>query len=89
MQFPNNPDQKGQWVSCLKLWNKIFVCAFLSFRLFFVPLFVQLLAETIGSDLSSKLLLPTVIGMGQDPVANVRFNVAKTLQKIAPLLDQS
>ena len=49
----------------------------------------QLLAETMGPDLTSKLLLPTVIGMGQDPVANVRFNVAKTMQKLAPLLDQS
>ena len=54
-----------------------------------VQCFFQLLAETLGSELTTKLLLPTVTGMAQDPVANVRFNVAKTLQKLAPLLDQS
>ena len=53
------------------------------------PLCLQLLAETLGSDLTTKVLLPTVVGMGLDPVANVRFNVAKTLQKLAPLVDQS
>ena len=33
-------------------------------------------------------MLPTVISLGTDSVANVRFNVAKTLQKIGPILDQ-
>ena len=33
-------------------------------------------------------MLPTVISLGSDSVANVRFNVAKTLQKIGPILDQ-
>lgn len=36
-----------------------------------------------------KLMLPVVIGLADDSVANVRFNVAKTLQKIAPALDES
>ncbi|XP_070201288.1 serine/threonine-protein phosphatase 2A 65 kDa regulatory subunit A alpha isoform-like isoform X2 [Littorina saxatilis] len=57
--------------------------------LFCINQLLQLLADTVGSELTTKLLLPTVIGMGQDPVANVRFNVAKTLQKLSPLLDQS
>jgi serine/threonine-protein phosphatase 2A regulatory subunit A len=34
-------------------------------------------------------MLPTVLGMANDGVANVRFNVAKTLQKLGPLLDQN
>jgi serine/threonine-protein phosphatase 2A regulatory subunit A len=32
-------------------------------------------------------MLPTVISLAQDAVANVRFNVAKTLQKIGPKLE--
>ena len=31
--------------------------------------------------------MPTVLSMAADPVANVRFNVAKTLQKIGPLIN--
>jgi len=36
-----------------------------------------------------KLMMPTVISMAGDAVANVRFNVAKTLQKLGPSFDQS
>lgn len=35
------------------------------------------------------MLLPTVLLLAADPVANVRFNVAKTLQKITPFLEPS
>ena len=34
--------------------------------------------------MTGKVLLPTVISMASDNVANVRFNVAKTLQKLTP-----
>ncbi len=34
------------------------------------------------------MMLPTVVTLASDPVANVRFNVAKTLQRIYPVLDQ-
>ncbi|XP_046554169.1 serine/threonine-protein phosphatase 2A 65 kDa regulatory subunit A alpha isoform-like isoform X1 [Haliotis rubra] len=50
---------------------------------------INLLSEACGSDLTLKLMLPTVTGMAGDAVANVRFNVAKTLQKLGPLFDQS
>ena len=33
-----------------------------------------------------RLLLPTVLGMAGDSVANVRFNVAKTIQAINKVL---
>jgi serine/threonine-protein phosphatase 2A regulatory subunit A len=33
-------------------------------------------------------MLPTVVTLASDPVANVRFNVAKTLQRIYPVLEQ-
>ncbi|CAF3767611.1 unnamed protein product [Rotaria socialis] len=32
-------------------------------------------------------MLPTVLVLASDPVANVRFNVAKTFQRIHPILD--
>jgi len=48
---------------------------------------LQVLAEVMGPESVVKLMLPVVIGLAADSVANVRFNVAKTLQKIAPVLD--
>ena len=44
----------------------------------------QVLSEACGPEVTSKVLLPTVISMASDNVANVRFNVAKTLQKLTP-----
>lgn len=43
----------------------------------------------MNKDLTQKLLFPTVLSMAGDPVANVRFNVAKTIKKLGPVLDQS
>lgn len=48
-----------------------------------------MLAEVCGNDITTKLFLPTVLLLAADPVANVRFNVAKTLQKISQFLDSS
>ena len=48
---------------------------------------MQVLAEVCGADVTTKVMLPTVMGMATDNVANVRFNVAKTLIKIGPLVD--
>lgn len=50
---------------------------------------INVLAEACGSDITTRLLLPTVLSMANDKIANVRFNVAKTLHKIAPQLDQT
>ena len=51
-------------------------------------LFFQLLSEVCGADASAKLMLPTVLGLAEDHVANVRFNVAKSLMKMGANLDQ-
>ncbi|XP_063222755.1 serine/threonine-protein phosphatase 2A 65 kDa regulatory subunit A alpha isoform isoform X4 [Bacillus rossius redtenbacheri] len=50
---------------------------------------INVLAEACGTDITVNVMLPTVLNMANDNVANVRFNVAKTLQKIAPVLDQN
>ena len=47
------------------------------------------MADVCGPEQTIKLLMPTVLAMANDQVANVRFNVAKTLQKIGPVLDNS
>lgn len=47
------------------------------------------LAEVCGPEITAKTMLPTVLSMASDSVANVRFNVAKTLQKIGPIVAQS
>ena len=49
---------------------------------------LQVLAEVMGPESVVKLMLPVVIGLADDSVANVLFNVTKTLQKIAPVLDE-
>ncbi|CAG9771184.1 unnamed protein product [Ceutorhynchus assimilis] len=41
-----------------------------------------------NSDITTRSLLPVVVSLAKDKVANVRFNVAKTLQKILPHLDK-
>ena len=45
------------------------------------------MAEVVGADVTNKVLMPVVVNLASDQVANVRFNVAKTLQKLAPNLE--
>ena len=48
---------------------------------------INTMIDVCGTEVTTKLILPTVISLAKDNVANVRFNVAKTLQKIAPHID--
>uniref|UniRef100_A0A336M5T6 Protein phosphatase PP2A regulatory subunit A n=1 Tax=Culicoides sonorensis TaxID=179676 RepID=A0A336M5T6_CULSO len=50
---------------------------------------INALADVCGADQIKRLFLPTIKVLSTDPVANVRFNVAKTLQKLSPFLDQA
>ncbi|XP_015586604.1 serine/threonine-protein phosphatase 2A 65 kDa regulatory subunit A alpha isoform isoform X1 [Cephus cinctus] len=50
---------------------------------------INVLAEVCGPEITTKFMLPTVLAMANDNVANVRFNVAKTLQRIGPYLEPS
>uniref|UniRef100_A0A4W3HP89 Protein phosphatase 2, regulatory subunit A, beta a n=1 Tax=Callorhinchus milii TaxID=7868 RepID=A0A4W3HP89_CALMI len=50
---------------------------------------INVLSEACGQDITAKQMLPTVLQMAGDQVANVRFNVAKSLQKIGPVLDSN
>ncbi|XP_074991115.1 serine/threonine-protein phosphatase 2A 65 kDa regulatory subunit A alpha isoform isoform X3 [Calonectris borealis] len=48
---------------------------------------INVLSEVCGQEITTKQMLPTVLRMAADAVANVRFNVAKSLQRIGPILD--
>ncbi|KAK2093298.1 hypothetical protein P7K49_029827 [Saguinus oedipus] len=50
---------------------------------------INVLSEVCGQDITTKHMLPMVLHMAGDRVANVRFNVAKSLQKTGPILDNS
>lgn len=50
---------------------------------------INVLAVVCGGEMTAKEMLSTVLGMASDHVPNVRFNVAKTLQLIGPILEPS
>ncbi|XP_053462044.1 serine/threonine-protein phosphatase 2A 65 kDa regulatory subunit A alpha isoform-like [Nycticebus coucang] len=50
---------------------------------------INVLFRVCGQGITAKCMLPTVLRMAGDPVANVHFNVAKSLQKIGPILVNS
>ncbi|XP_072907513.1 serine/threonine-protein phosphatase 2A 65 kDa regulatory subunit A beta isoform-like [Hemitrygon akajei] len=48
---------------------------------------INVLSEPCGQEITTRHMLPMVLQMAGDKVANIRFNVAKTLKKIGPVLD--
>jgi len=48
---------------------------------------VNVLIDAVSVDIITKHLLPTVVSLGSDSVPNVRFNVAKSVQKMSASLD--
>jgi serine/threonine-protein phosphatase 2A regulatory subunit A len=50
---------------------------------------INVMADVVGAEVTNKVLMPVVATLASDQVANVRFNVAKTLQKLAPNLESS
>ncbi|CAM9592625.1 unnamed protein product [Ectocarpus sp. 8 AP-2014] len=48
---------------------------------------IQVLTESLDVEMLSKEVLPLVLRMASDPVPNIRFNVSKTLEKMAPRLE--
>ena len=47
---------------------------------------INLLVEVCSEEVTKETMLPVVLKLVDDPVANVRFNVAKTLAKMAQKL---
>jgi len=48
---------------------------------------VAVLASTVGREILTQMMLPIVVLMKDDPVPNIRFNVAKTLDALISQLD--
>jgi len=48
---------------------------------------VSTLSSTVGQETLTQVMLPVVLRMRDDPVPNIRFNVAKTLQLLISHLD--
>jgi serine/threonine-protein phosphatase 2A regulatory subunit A len=48
---------------------------------------INILARPCGAAMTKECFVPILLKLAEDKVPNVRFNVAKTLQKIGPVLD--
>ncbi|KAG6609922.1 protein phosphatase 2 [Phytophthora cinnamomi] len=48
---------------------------------------VKVLCEAMTPETIQTLLIPLVVELAQDPVPNIRFNVAKTLEVLGPKVD--
>ncbi|KAI9363418.1 armadillo-type protein [Zopfochytrium polystomum] len=44
------------------------------------------LAHAANAELLREYILPTVLNLGSDPIPNIRFNVAKSLEQMVPLI---
>ena len=49
---------------------------------------INLLTEVCSPEVTKETMLPVVLKLADDPVANVRFNVAKTLAKVSDKLEE-
>ncbi|WVY99033.1 hypothetical protein V8G54_031184 [Vigna mungo] len=50
---------------------------------------ISLLAPVMGPEITCSKLLPVVVAASKDRVPNIKFNVAKVLESIFPIVDQS
>lgn len=48
---------------------------------------ISSLASYVNQDVFVNTMLPVLVGCGKDRVPNVKFNVAKVLERVAPLVD--
>ncbi|KAF3515131.1 hypothetical protein F2Q69_00007997 [Brassica cretica] len=50
---------------------------------------ISLMAPVMGSEITCSKFLPVVVEAAKDRVPNIKFNVAKLLQSLIPIVDQS
>jgi serine/threonine-protein phosphatase 2A regulatory subunit A len=50
---------------------------------------INLLTEMCSPEIMTKMVSPAVCALHKDKIPNVRFNVARTLEQVAPLIDAS
>ena len=49
---------------------------------------INVLVEVCSDEVIKDTMLPVVLKMAKDPIPNVRFNVAKTITKLAPKMQE-
>ena len=50
---------------------------------------ISMLASVVSQDVLINSMLPVIVSAAKDKVPNVKFNVAKMLQRVTPLLDRA
>eukprot|EP00898_Chlorokybus_atmophyticus_P001885 jgi/Chlat1/2698/Chrsp180S08752 len=50
---------------------------------------ISLLAPVVGGEITCQTMLPVVVNAAKDKVPNIKFNVAKMLQGLIPIVDHS
>lgn len=50
---------------------------------------INVLADVCSAEVITKFMVPVISNLAHDSVPNVRFNVAKTMAKVAPVLDSN
>jgi serine/threonine-protein phosphatase 2A regulatory subunit A len=50
---------------------------------------ISSLASYVSQDVFVSTMLPVLVGCAKDRVPNVKFNVAKVLERVAPLVDNN
>lgn len=46
---------------------------------------MAIVAPVVNQDVIKKMFMPVVMTLASDPIANIRMNVAKTIQAIYPV----
>lgn len=49
-------------------------------------LLIQTLASVVNAQVLSESIVPTMATLSNDPIPNIRFNVAKSFEIVVPLL---
>jgi len=77
-----------EWAQNTIIRKVLAMCAHPNYLYRMTTLFaISVLASVVGQDVICDSMLPLVIRMATDVVPNIRFNVAKTLRILIPLLD--
>jgi len=77
-----------EWAQNTIIRKVLAMCAHPNYLYRMTTLFaISVLASVVGQDVICDSMLPLVIRMATDQVPNIRFNVAKTLRVLIPLLD--
>lgn len=76
-----------QWAQTAIVPKVLSMCTHSNYLYRMTTLFaIGSLSEVVGTQIIVDSMLPVVFNMSQDPIPNIRFNVAKTLEKIVPIL---